>query len=183
MVRVYCAGKISKNDWRHTLFPGLRTGSYTTWESLLEVEADPPRNDGFIYAGPYFISCDHGCYHGENSHGVGAVEDGCMDRGPYPDYVVAKCTEWLWKSDVMFVWLDHCSAYGTLVEIGMASAMGKPIFLAEPEVRFPDRDSVWFPFYLSGVIAGHYFPGPVSAFDYFMRNYVEMFGRWKGDLK
>jgi len=53
--RIYLAGKIAQNDWRHELFPGLRGA---------EDFDGPPARWGFDYAGPYFISDDHGLQHG-----------------------------------------------------------------------------------------------------------------------
>src|SRR4051794_12995050 len=56
---VYLAGKITRNCWRHSLFP-LGDAS----------EKGPPLyRDGFAYGGPYFISCGHGCSHGRGEHG------------------------------------------------------------------------------------------------------------------
>ena len=55
--KVYAAGKIHKNDWR----PVRRGG-----ELIDTVELEK-----YVYVGPFFIGCDHGCFHGDNSHGAG----------------------------------------------------------------------------------------------------------------
>ena len=65
-LRVYLAGKISKNDWRHQLIAGLRNHS---WED------GPLTQSGFTYVGPFFISCDHGGFHGPNTHGMRPRQD------------------------------------------------------------------------------------------------------------
>ena len=69
---VYLAGKIAKHDWREQIV-FLRDG----------VDAANPERDlfnpelaidcpDFIYGGPFFVSCDHGCGHGAGMHGTGA---------------------------------------------------------------------------------------------------------------
>jgi hypothetical protein len=47
-------------------------------------------------------------------------------------------------SDLVFVWLDEeePTCFGTLVEIGFASAIGRPLYLATPHKDFPH--SLWF---------------------------------------
>jgi len=74
--RVYIAGKVAKLDFRHDLVPGLR--DWRRENGSLECR-------DFIYVGPFFNSCDHGCMHGPGSHGVvGGHGYGCLwpeDRG------------------------------------------------------------------------------------------------------
>lgn len=79
-MQIYLAGKVRRNCWRHSIVTGLRETcfaydnqayqeSWYRWpvlsRAIFEYHA---------YTGPYFISCDHGCAHGDNSHGV-AAED------------------------------------------------------------------------------------------------------------
>ena len=139
MIKVYCAGKIAKNDWRHDIFKELRN-----YERPSIQKEQPPKVDNFIYAGPYFISCDHGCYHGPHTHGLGVdvgisncagVDEERITRSE----VISKCLRWMSNSDIIFVWFDDITAYGTLVEIGIAKAINKPIFFAmkrELSVRY-----------------------------------------------
>ena len=66
---IYIAGKIGKNDFRHALIPGLREH---------HPDSGPLDCGAFRYVGPFFESCDHGCRHGRNSHGVlGEFEPSC----------------------------------------------------------------------------------------------------------
>jgi hypothetical protein len=122
--KVYLAGKIGKWDWRHSIFKGLRESS----------PGSPPRDmDGFAYAGPYFLSCDHGCYHGRGSHGVGADEDGrfeCSETPVPPVMVVQRCRECIRSADVVFAFIDGANPYGTILELGLAIGLGKPVYLA-----------------------------------------------------
>lgn len=80
-MHIYLAGKIAKNDWRHTIVNGLRKAvdffdddgvrlnqPWYTWPPLPKAIFDY-----HTYTGPFFISCDHGCAHGPNEHGVAAA--------------------------------------------------------------------------------------------------------------
>lgn len=161
-IRVYLAGKISQNDWRHAIFRNL---SGATDEKNITL-------DKFVYAGPYFICANintnipYNTYHGENTHGRGvgksdadySDEDGGLDSHwsivgkPHDGYgrgpddragVVSKCLFWIEESDIIFAWLDKNDAYGTLVELGLAHSLGKPIFLAMP-IGFKAHQDMWF---------------------------------------
>lgn len=145
--RVYMAGKIKAGDWRHSLLKlrGLPL-VYDARHDYVE-PVDSPIVDGFEYAGPFFISDDHGCYHGRNQHGL--VAGGCASESE--NYVRGwtskdhgssltrrvihrSCLHWLDSADVVFCWLESLDAYGTLVELGYAHARGIPIYLA-PDSR------------------------------------------------
>ena len=67
--RVYIAGKISKCDFRHHIVAGLKDHPFDQTELV---------TPGFIYVGPFFVSCDHGCYHGNGTHGA-TNELGCEE--------------------------------------------------------------------------------------------------------
>lgn len=139
MTSIYLAGKISKDDWRHELIGWDLRG---TWQPN---EDDPSQpwpviKNGvlgtFDYVGPYFISDDHGCGHGPNTHGCG--QDGsvlCYSDQPIPDrtQVRSLCLAAIDAADIVFAWLNDPTAYGTLVEIGYALARGKKIVIAAPE--------------------------------------------------
>ena len=129
---VYFAGKVGVRDWRHALVPGLRESQ--------GVAAAPIRCDGFIYCGPFFISCDHGCAHGPGTHGLGPT---CAGEMSPPRWLVPRlCYRWLGRADLVFAWIDDPTCYGTLVEAGWAQAMGKPLY-----VGFASEDlaqQMWF---------------------------------------
>jgi hypothetical protein len=68
-LKVYLAGRISKCDWRHKLVLHLGNnidGGVEGWREVKEL----PMIDGNTYVGPFFVGCDHGCYHGANRHGA-----------------------------------------------------------------------------------------------------------------
>ncbi len=157
--RIYLAGKISADDWRFGIVKGLDG-------AILDVEAT--RNDLLLpwpilprsifntcdYVGPFFVSCDHGCWHGENQHGSGAENGGCFGwageetRRPQ---VVKHCLGAIDKADLVFAWLDCADAHGTLVELGYAVAQGTPIIIGVPHGLDLASLGVWFPLYLPAV--------------------------------
>lgn len=157
MYRAYLAGKIGPHDWRHDLFElrGIDLGLAETWSGRatnypeLRETSDP---GGLIYGGPYFISCDHNCYHGPTRHGRGSGDPMACGLGGEPrDLTVMRCQQWIRSADVVFVWLNSTDAYGTLVEIGYAKAIGKPVFIAvdmvstnEENLANPYREDMWF---------------------------------------
>ncbi|MBD3922983.1 nucleoside 2-deoxyribosyltransferase [Paenibacillus sp. PR3] len=148
---VYMAGKIGKNDWRHRIFKDLRNANNGFVMKMV---------DGFQYCGPYFIKCDHGCYHGDNTHGRGLntsiCESGIDEYNGYEaskqnSYnVVTKCTNWIQAASVVFAWIDRPDAYGTIAEIGYAVALGKPVFVAVSNELACVND-LWFPCRLADV--------------------------------
>ncbi|WP_139164211.1 nucleoside 2-deoxyribosyltransferase domain-containing protein [Arthrobacter sp. ok362] len=74
---------------------------------------------------------------------------------------VRLCTQALEESDVVFVWLDAPDAYGTLVELGYAKALGKRIIVAHPPQTLirtdetggdlEERDDMWFAYSIADV--------------------------------
>jgi hypothetical protein len=59
-VSVYLAGKISKNDWMHQLFPGLRGGPWMGDHGqslpISQYPIYPDAISGVNYSGPYFVA-------------------------------------------------------------------------------------------------------------------------------
>ena len=143
-MRIYLAGKVEKNCWRHEIVKGLR-----------KVEAEPgdwPILPGAVfghdYVGPYFVSCDHGCYHGRSQHGMCGFD--CVDRQYGRSEVVASCLAAIDKADLVYAWLPTPDAYGTIYELGFAHAKGKRIIIATPDRR--RLADVWFAMQLPHVI-------------------------------
>lgn len=146
---IYLAGKIQhyNSDWRNRILTNSedmnRQPSWTDHlddhvESVIEIK-EWGINYGVVmnehnYTGPYFISCDHGCFHGDNSHGVGV-----FDGGEFPEenekkqrqkHTVELCKKSIEKSDIIFAWIEDSTCYGTLVEIGYAKSLNKTIYIA-----------------------------------------------------
>lgn len=128
----------------------------------------------FDYVGPYFVSCDHGCFHGNNTHGNIDVSGfwGEYDYEKYGDsegvtiieddtqpveatafkasfnqmIVTVLCREAIKECDIVFAWIDALDAYGTITELGYAAALGKEILIAGPK-QYSD---MWFVYTLAG---------------------------------
>jgi len=126
--KIYLAGKISKNDWRHDLVPRLRGRKH----------GDGPIDcANFVYVGPFFRSCDHGCAHRPGTHGVaGAACDGVeiTQRDVFNRNQSA-----LASANVVVAYIEAADCHGTIFEIGFAARMGKRIHLIfAPGVEFDD---------------------------------------------
>lgn len=144
-MKLYLAGKIDKNDWRHSLLP-LRGA----WDHYAYPDTPPPWPEikfadiPATYVGPYFAGCDHGCTHGNSGHA--ASPGGCYRDLPGRETVPARCYAAIDKCDLFIAWLDDLTAYGTLVEIGYAKARGKHVVIGSPKWigRADHLDDLWF---------------------------------------
>lgn len=154
--RVYLAGKIGKNDWRHDVVSGLRGawgedlvgGAALTDQEPWPVLAGAVLNGRADYVGPYFVSCDHGCTHNARSH---AVEGGCVTlaetRNEYTNKVqiFSRCLLSILSADLVMGWINSPDCYGTLVELGFAAAHGKPVVVGFDQNELGDLvDDFWF---------------------------------------
>jgi len=159
-MKIYMAGKIWKNDWRHDLVPDLRAA--TTLSDLPDhryySSVPVPRiafkinEHDLTYVGPFFTCCDHGCAHGRGDHGNSVARNNVCGEKIWGDKhdatasarteVFDRCIESIRACDLLFTWLDQRDAFGTLVEIGMAHALKKNVFIASPEGF--DPDDFWF---------------------------------------
>jgi len=125
---IYFAGKIGKEDWRHALVPGLR-GAAIDQEQIFapSLSIDCGR---FVYGGPFFVACDHGCYHGDNKHGA---RGGCGDDVDNAQRRIFEINrQRLIRAQAVFAYLESADAYGSFLEIGFAHAWNKPIGLRLP---------------------------------------------------
>jgi hypothetical protein len=147
----YFVGKIKHTGWRHKILD-LRNTDYP-WDAY--ISGASPRIDhgiapGLRYGGPFTVACDHGCYHGPNTHGAGVnrstCESGMCDANlpcKYQSFATQIVANWLHSIasvDIVFAWIDDLTAYGSLAELGFAHAFGKQIWLAWPN-ELPD---LWF---------------------------------------
>lgn len=139
MVNIYFAGKISKNDWREKItnfdVGNVLDGSY---EGSLQLRNGVDIGDGDRYVGPFFVSCDHGCYHGPNSHGAGAGQEGCGCAHLTRAMVHRMCLDGIRRCDVLYAWIDSKDCFGTISEIGYAAALGKRIWIAYEKEMLSD---------------------------------------------
>lgn len=143
---VYLAGKIAPYDWRHRFcyyrgVPG--EPEYIAAGCTIDV------NDNLTITGPFFISCDHGCYHGDGKHGVGAVNSfhsdewgGCMGNFFTRDDVLNICKGQIDRAEIVFAYINQDDCYGTLAEIGYAHALRKDIVIVFSNDRL--KKEMWF---------------------------------------
>ena len=140
-MKIYLAGKIEANDWRHTITLQLRSCVYNAgeWKRVTFLTTQLP---GVRYSGPFFVACDHGCAHGPNSHGAAGAR-GCV-QGISRAEIIAKAQLGIRQCDLFIVYagLDFSTAFGTLAEMGYAHALKKEIILiADPGL---DLTEFWF---------------------------------------
>lgn len=174
--RVYLAGKIGKNDYRHSIVPGLRRtwpdlsdqpfGTWPSWPVL------PKAVFGIAdYVGPYFVSCDHGCAHGNESHATidcsRFVEHAGDEVGPR-SFAHEQCLRAITAADVVLAYIDTLDCYGTLFELGYAHALHKIILVVinSDDLRSPYED-MWFAMYASQILGYSNDPGAL------LRSWIE----------
>ena len=142
--KVYLAGKIRKHCWRHQLISGLRDHSWGD---------GPLQQNSFTYIGPFFIGCDHGCFHNKNSHGNVAIrgDNLCPGRGSNAEFdaphleVATLCLDALVKADLVFCYVEAADCFGTLVEIGYALAHDVPLVVTfAPSIATSADNDFWF---------------------------------------
>jgi len=191
---VYMAGKISVNDWRHDILGErkLRNSDYWKTDSLHTHKTTLKINNEVDYCGPFFVSCDHGCYHGESTHGV--VRDNgydCSGSSPVTEKTLFNgCLKQIEKADYVFCWIDDLTAYGTLFELGIAYEKNKKIFIGIDKKLEPkdsgkcncgtegigkgcchsgsmkNPDELWF--IKQSSFSTNYYSSPIEAWDNFL---------------
>lgn len=136
--RIYMAGKITQNGWRSNIVSAIRDYPPPSKGEFINVDGYP-----LDYVGPFFLSCDHGCSHGEKTHGV--APSCCISereaatalnldeskfhggKNTYSNSVINKCFAGINKADTVFVWIDCVDCYATLIEAGYSYANKKDL--------------------------------------------------------
>ena len=145
-VNVYLAGKIEPNGWRQKIFdmrnsfiddeviPHLDNITISTeWDKNIQI------------TGPFFLSCDHSCYHGERNHGLGIhAPVSCITGGRTHtgNEVINICKKQIERCDVLFAYINDDTCYGSLFEIGWAKALGKKIITIFDNTK--RMEDMWF---------------------------------------
>lgn len=120
-VKVYFAGKIRHNCWRHSIFPAITQFE----EDDLQWPWVDIEGTHVTYTGPYFSAmCGHGLCHGSATHGN---EDWGRRGAAWEGKVRETCLEAIDFSQEVFVWIDSLDCYATLIEVGYAFSRGKKI--------------------------------------------------------
>lgn len=133
VTRLYLAGKITKNCWRHRLVPQLR---HHQWEDgVIELSQ-------FTYVGPFFIGCDHACFHGPSSHGA-LGDDGFVRNDALQ--VIYRCLNGVADCDLLFAYIDAGHCYGSIAEIERALMLNKRVVMAfAPGIANAIVNEFWF---------------------------------------
>jgi hypothetical protein len=134
---------------------------------------------GHDYSGPFFLA-GHPA-NDENPHGyVGEpVEFGGHGIGWPGDKaeIFDSCVKGVSACDVVFCWLDDWTAFGTLVELGMAHALGKCVVIASTHAGSWRHDGLvdddlWFAYYC-GSVPGIVSDSPLAAYKEFLIRHGE----------
>lgn len=142
---VYLAGKISRNGWRESI-GGCRTNSVVNGDDYIDylVNFTQEVNDSLVIVGPTFVACDHGCYHGPESHGAGLSHYGCANGNANltREDVLCICKAQIDRADIVFAYIDCEDCFGTIAEIGYAHAQGKDLVIKFANENL--RKEMWF---------------------------------------
>ena len=134
--KVYLAGKIKQTCWRHSLIPDLRNHKW---------EGGPIATDLFTYVGPFFVGCDHGCYHGPTSHGALGGNSVCAETLADRALVIKQCREAVADCEMLFAYINEHHCYGTVAEITLALHLKKIVVVAiAPGIASPAANDFWF---------------------------------------
>ena len=129
--QVYLAGKVTKNGWREPIcHPRGVISAEADNAELYRWPLTASLVLGVLITGPYGVSCDHGCFHGRNTHGFGESTC-CIGTGDIQQQgVFTACMDAIRRSSSVFAWIDAKDCYGTLIELGYAKALSKYIYVA-----------------------------------------------------
>ena len=151
-MKIYLAGKISKNDWRsdvvdHCLFPW---DSFNMTDIASSVNGFPCSEKSIFgvhdYTGPYFVE-DHVRDDTENNHGVNITQCNWkhFHMKEARESLIAFCKLAIAQSDLVFAWIDDITCYGTLVEIGYAIGCHIPVDVVfSSHLDVGDVEDLWF---------------------------------------
>ena len=143
-LKVYLAGEIKENGWRQCII-NMRDDSPAKMDASRQnfKGREIMYSQNVAITGPFFISCDHGCYHGERNHGVGLEHKACAENSKLSRTDVFEiCREQIRNADIVFAYINDGTCFGTLFELGYACACGKKIaILFDSDKRFKD---MWF---------------------------------------
>ena len=141
--RVYLAGKINKKDWREPIV-GYRCNDLYGGDKV-DISNYTVKYNNIIITGPWFLACDHGCYHGDNSHGLGVCQLGCGEANGdnYSEKEVYDiCLSQIDHSDIVFAYIYDNSCFGTIYEISYAISKGKYVVVVFSDEKL--MSDMWF---------------------------------------
>lgn len=142
-MKIYLAGKIDYNDWRHSIVDGLGEASFYPKEWPVLKESIFATHD---YVGPFFLSLGHGQSHGDDyAHGT-EVSNHCSGG----EEIVEQCFQAIELCDIFFAYIEARDCFGTFCEIGYARSRGKRVVVCyAPKV---DDSDLWFLNFCASVV-------------------------------
>jgi hypothetical protein len=123
--RVYLAGKMKEaHEWRGDAAVCERDNRNGAASDVDDWHPRLAKMSGatFLHVGPFSLSDDHGAAHCESA--VHMAESGNGGGPNSPDQVLAACRDKISRSCLFCAHLNTADAFGTLVEIGYAAALG-----------------------------------------------------------
>ena len=169
---IYFAGKIAKDDWRSEILRH-RPGGVFYFKDLLDPEA-AEEYPTFIYGGPFFIACDHGCAHGPATHGARpspcthATND-LADKLELHGKIWCVNNERIRRADFVFAYINETNCFGTLVELGYAAALDKAIGIGiGRNIKIEQYDDLWMPRICHSMLTGEWLGTPQETFTAFL---------------
>lgn len=164
-MNIYLAGKMDENGaWRDALlgteydYDAKRV--YPSWELIRwnEEMSEAPYPEWPLepntavlglhnYVGPYRVTwlnepsrtANTGYFHGSSWNG----QHGQMDHG-HRQAIAVECSTAIQRADLVFAVLNRPDCFATLVEIGMASALGKFVYVLVHDDAVWSYDDYWF---------------------------------------
>ena len=131
MKLIYFAGSVDKNDWRNKLVSDTQERIMSNGRRMVYKTRD---GGEFAYGGPEAIGCDHGCCHGNGTHGM--IGSPCVEQNNKPGDIISNCLAQIKIADVLFVYISKPDSYATYLEVGYAFAINKPCYLyINPELN------------------------------------------------
>lgn len=139
---IYLAGPINHTrcSWRRIEGPEFHGGDFISYTRSLISYTEVI--DGWRVTGPWMIGCDHGCYHGPASHGMGPA--GCFafaDHAVIRHMVLQNAVSQIHAADVVYARIDRDDCYGTIFELGLAATYSKRIYI---DFEGVDPTEFWF---------------------------------------
>jgi hypothetical protein len=133
-MKIYLAGKISRNDWRHSIVDGLGEVSVHPYEWPVLKESIFATHD---YVGPYFLSLGHGQSHCSDYLHATDCQHGATHE------ISEACFDAINQCDIVFAYIESRECFGTFCEIGYAIAKKKQIAIFYAPGVDDDND-MWF---------------------------------------
>lgn len=179
-LNIYLAGKITKHGWRKNIVSGVDEDEVHNY--VQQYNKWPVTKNGvmgmFDYTGPYFVRCDHGCYHGNGDHGVGINKNCQSSLGDFhytQSLVYSLCMDAIKDSLCMFAWIDGEDIYGTIAEIGYAHGLGNCYICVAGPRRYTE---LWMVYQMADVLILDH-QTPREAFSAFVSNGTKLFHKHK----